>query len=83
LPHVQRSIAMQQITIQFRDDDTLPDRVRKMAELRQTSPQDIIERALCAYLGDFGLTPIPEGFRPKTIIELAEAIGSIKPAKPT
>ena len=74
---------MQELTIHFRDDDTLPDRVRKMADLRQTSPQDIIERALCAYLGDFGLTPAPEGFRPKTILELAEAIGSIKPTKPT
>lgn len=69
---------MQEITLQFRDDDTLPDRLREMASLRQTTTQDIIERALCEYLGDFGLKPVPEGFQPKNILELAQARGLFK-----
>lgn len=69
---------MQRITLQFQDGDTLPDRVREMAALRQTTPQDIVERALFAYLGDFELKPVPEVFQPKNILELAQARGLFK-----
>ena len=81
LLHATRRSPMQQITITFRDDDTLPDRIALMAQAHQTTTQDIIERALSEYLGDFGLKPVPEGFRPKNILELAQAIGVIKPPK--
>ncbi len=72
---------MQQITITFSDDDTLPDRLRKMANLHQTTPQDIIERALVEYLGEFALNPIPEGYRPKNLLELVRARGLLRPAE--
>ena len=73
LLHARRSLSMQEITLQFQDNDTLPDRLRD-----QTTTQDIIERALCAYMGEFGLKPVPEGFQPKSILELAQARGLFK-----
>lgn len=69
---------MREISIQIANDDTLFDRVASLAVQRGTTSQDIIERAIAAYLGDFGLNPVPEGFRPKNVLELAQKRGLFK-----
>lgn len=69
---------MQRITIEFQDHDTTPDRLRRLAEELSIPVDVLIIRAIDAQLGAVGLEPIPDGFRPKDVLELARARGLIE-----
>lgn len=73
-----RSHTMKEIKLEFQDDDTLPDRLLKFAQLHQTTAQEVIESAIFAYLGDFGLNPISENSKSKNIRDLATERGLFK-----
>ena len=79
LPHAQRSITMQQITITFSDDDTLPDRLRMMADEIQVPVEALIIRAIDEHLGDKYLKKPPNDIQAKSLGELFQAYGLTKP----
>lgn len=79
LLHATRRSPMQQITITFRDDDTLPDRLRKMADELSVPVEMLMIRAIEAYLGNEHLTSPPDGFQTKSLVELFQSHGLMKP----
>ena len=70
---------MQEITITFSDDDTLPDRLREMADELSIPIVALIIRAIDAHLGDRFLKKPPNDLQARSLGELFQAYGLSKP----
>ena len=69
---------MPQLVINFEDDDTMPDRMRDRAVEWGITTEALIHRAICDFMGDYGLRSPPSGFEAKYLRELFRAHGVIK-----
>lgn len=72
-------MAMPTLKIEYPDYDATPDHIAALAKEHGITPEDLIKRAINAYLGDYGLKDPPEGFKPKTLTEVFVATGLYKP----
>lgn len=70
---------MSQITLRFRDEETTLERLSSLAAELDITPEEWIHRAIAKDLGDYGLKPVPVGLQPKSLPELFEAVGVLKP----
>lgn len=71
--------AMPVIQVQFSDNDATFDRVSALASELGITPEDWVHRAIAKELGDYGLNPVPDGLQPKSLSQLFEATGILKP----
>lgn len=58
-------LAMPTLKIDFDDEDTTPDRLNELSRETGLSPEQLVHRAIALYLGEYGLKPLPEGFKPQ------------------
>lgn len=70
---------MPTLKIEFDDDDTTPDRIAAIARDNGISSEQLVQRAIAQYLGEFGLKPLSEGSKPQSLQALFEETGVLKP----
>lgn len=71
--------AMPEILLRFSDNETTYERVNSLASELGLTPEQWVLRAIAKELGDYGLKPIPDGLQPKSLSQLFEASGVLKP----
>ncbi len=65
-------------TIEYDDRDTTPEHLIAMAKEHGITPEHLIHRAINAYMGDYGVKPVPPDSKPKNLQELFIATGVMK-----
>lgn len=70
---------MDRFVIEYSDDQTMPDRLRARAAEWNISPEDLIHRAIIAFMGDYGLPPLTGDIKAQSLRELFEIAGVLKP----
>lgn len=69
---------MREFLIRFNEYETMPERIESRAAECGITPEQLICRAITQYMGDYGLTPLSEGFEAKSLYDLFEARGILK-----
>ena len=75
----KRRTTMREYVIRFSDDATMPERIEARATECEITPEQLINRAITQYMGDYGLKPLPEGYEANSLRDLFEAKGLLKP----
>lgn len=75
---LQKGRNMRSITVEFDDNETLPERIDAMASEQGISPQMLVKRAIVEHLGTYGLQSVPPDFKPSTLCELFVKSGILK-----
>lgn len=65
-------------TVEYDDNESMPDRIEAMASELGITPQMIIRRALADHVGAYGLKERREGFEPTTLYDLWVEVGILK-----
>lgn len=68
--------------VHFAENETMPERLVDFAQSRNLTLEMLVRRALTAYLGDYGLTELPENFEAKKLEDFFVATGLLKPEQP-
>lgn len=63
---------MREFFIRFSDDETMPERMESRAAECGITPEQLLRRAITAYMGDYGLKCLPDGFEAKSLNDLFE-----------
>ena len=74
-------MAMPTLNIDFDDDDTTYEAITAMANGLGISSEQLVKRAVAQYVGEYGLEPPPEDFKPETLRDLFAGHGLIKRKK--
>lgn len=69
---------MREFFIRFSDDETMPERIESRAAECGITPEQLLRRAITAYMGDYGLKSPPKGFEAKSLRDLFEGNGLFK-----
>ena len=75
---LQKGRNMRSITIDFDDNETLPDRIDALASELGITSQMLVKRAIVEHLGAYGLHSVPSDFKPTTLNELFVKSGVLK-----
>lgn len=70
---------MKELRLQFSDDETTLERLVNQASDLGVTPEEWVHRAIAKQLGDFGLRSVPDDFAAKSLTQLLEASGVLKP----
>ena len=70
---------MREYLIRYQSDESMPERIDTRAAECDITPEQLIQRAITQYMGDYGLKALPEGFEAGSLRELFEAKGLMKP----
>jgi hypothetical protein len=73
---------MPSFTVEFDDNETMPERIVLMAADLGITPEMLIRRALAEHLDGFGLRDVPPGIKVKTLQEFLVESGVLKGTNP-
>lgn len=69
---------MAKLVITYSDNETMLERVERLAAEWGITPEQLARRAIAEYVGDYGLKELPEGFQPKNLNDLFVATGILR-----